>query len=143
LEATTSAGFHRYGRQAEAARLAGGLFEASLYFESGRLPELFAGFERERFGVPVPYPVACHPQAWSAGAALHLLQTCLGLQAQAFERKLLVERPALPPGVDWVEVDSLRVGGSEARLRYTREPGEAVRVEVLGVTGEPLDVVVS
>jgi hypothetical protein len=38
-----------------------------MYFEHYRLPEAFAGFCREDYGVPVRYPVACHPQAWLQG----------------------------------------------------------------------------
>src|SRR5438034_5821152 len=99
--ALIAAGFRRYGHDAEALQIITAMFEASTYFDGYRLPELFAGFERSRFGVPVPYPVACHPQAWSAGAALYLLQVCLGLHAQAFDHQLIIERPLLPPFVDW------------------------------------------
>jgi glycogen debranching enzyme len=48
-----------------AIRIFGGLFAASLFVEY-RLPELFCGFDRREGEGPVPYRVACSPQAWSA-----------------------------------------------------------------------------
>jgi len=140
--ALIAAGFRRYGHDSAALQLMTAMFEASLYFDDYRLPELFAGFERSRFGVPVSYPVACHPQAWSAGAAPYLLQICLGLQAQAFDHQLLITRPLLPPFVGGLELDGLRVGQSVVKLRFTRQSGHNAAVDVVAVRGEPLDVVV-
>ena len=45
-----------------------------------RLPEAFAGYPREETLVPVEYPTACSPQAWSTGAPLLLMRTMLGLE---------------------------------------------------------------
>ena len=75
-----AAGLKRYGFQDEANRLVGQVFEAAQHFGEFRLPELFCGFDREKAPMPVPYPVACSPQAWSAGAAFMFLQTMLGLR---------------------------------------------------------------
>ncbi|WP_326559970.1 amylo-alpha-1,6-glucosidase [Micromonospora sp. NBC_01796] len=72
-------GMRRYGFTAEAGKLAGSMFEAAPYF-NGRLPEAFAGYDREFTTSPVPYPTATSPQGWSAGAILSLLRTILGLQ---------------------------------------------------------------
>jgi glycogen debranching enzyme len=44
-----------------------------------RLPELFGGEQRTAGSVPLPYPAACQPQAWSAAAALLTLRAVLGL----------------------------------------------------------------
>ncbi|MFI7648536.1 glycogen debranching N-terminal domain-containing protein [Micromonospora sp. NPDC049460] len=64
---------------AEAARgLAEGLLGAAEAFDY-RLPELYGGDDRSVLGRPVPYPAACHPQAWSAASAVLLLQAALGL----------------------------------------------------------------
>lgn len=46
----------------QARKLAEGLLTASAAFR-GRLPELWSGDPE-----PIPYPAACHPQAWSAAA---------------------------------------------------------------------------
>src|SRR5262249_44777269 len=58
-------GFARYGMMREAMQLMQGLFEASLFIELQRLPELFCGFPFRKGEAPTSYPVACSPQAWS------------------------------------------------------------------------------
>ena len=63
--ALIAAGLARYGFKDHASQILKGLFEASLFVEY-RLPELFCGFYRREGEGPVPYPVACSPQAWSA-----------------------------------------------------------------------------
>ena len=73
-----AAGLKRYGFQEEANRIVGHVFEAAQHFEAFRLPELFCGFDREAAPMPVPYPVACSPQAWSAAATFMFLRTMLG-----------------------------------------------------------------
>ena len=57
--------------------------EAASYFASYRLPELYAGVERQPGTFPVQYPQANVPQAWAAGCVFHLLQAILGLRADA------------------------------------------------------------
>ncbi|MDH2444767.1 glycogen debranching N-terminal domain-containing protein [Amnibacterium sp. CER49] len=61
-------GLIRAGFPAEARRLAEGLVAAAEGF-GWRMPELFSGAAD---GAPVPYPAACHPQAWSAAAAVEV-----------------------------------------------------------------------
>ncbi|MBF9128320.1 amylo-alpha-1,6-glucosidase [Plantactinospora sp. S1510] len=85
-------GLRRYGFAAEAAQLAAAILDAATYFH-GRLPEAFAGHDREWTRYPVQYPTACSPQAWSAGAPLLLLRTMLGLDTSG---ENLVVSPALP-----------------------------------------------
>ena len=56
-------GFARYGYGAEVTRIFKGLFEASVYIDLRRLPELFCGFARvrargRRF---IPWPVRRRP----------------------------------------------------------------------------------
>ena len=76
--ALIAAGFARYGRREETARLFESLFAASTYVDCARLPELICGFPRQRSRGPTFYPVACSPQAWAAATPLYLLQSCLG-----------------------------------------------------------------
>jgi glycogen debranching enzyme len=111
------------------------MLEAAMPFEETRLPEAFAGYPRAAFGAPVRYPVACHPQAWAAGALPYLLQTILGLVPAAFERRLRVERPMLPPFVERVEIRRLRVGDARVSLEFRRLQNR-VKVEVLEVSGD-------
>ena len=81
--AIAAAGFARYGMGESTARLLTALFEASLAIEDHRLPELFCGFPRHMEHEPVPYPVACRPQAWAAGSVFLLIQASLGLSVGA------------------------------------------------------------
>jgi len=90
-----AAGLARYGYHEEAARIAVAVLEAATYF-SYRLPEVFAGYERERTGSPVEYPTASSPQAWATGTPLLLIRVLLGLDAREGE---LVSDPALPGNV--------------------------------------------
>jgi glycogen debranching enzyme len=134
-------GFRRYGFDDEACRVFQGLLEAARQFPSFRLPEVFSGFPRGDYGVPVRYPVACHPQAWAAGSVLHLLVSLLGLAPNAFERTLRIERPVLPDVVPDVELRGLRVGDARVDLRFERGADGHVDVEVLDTRGH-IEVVV-
>jgi glycogen debranching enzyme len=71
--ALVAGGLARYGFTAEAARVREALFDLAHSQADRRLPELIAGYERED-APPVPYPVACRPQAWDAAALLYLLR---------------------------------------------------------------------
>ncbi len=100
--ALIAVGLRAYGFDAEASQVFTGLYEAATRFEDYRLPELFAGFGRDEYGTPVRYPVACNPQAWSAGSLPYLFQAILGLVPNAFEQRLYIVRPGLPSWLDWV-----------------------------------------
>ncbi len=130
-----AAGFKRYGLDRETLRIIDGMLEAALAFEGQRLPELFGGFASEDYGVPVSYPVACQPQAWSAGAVPYLLTTGLGLEPDGFNYQLRIRRPMLPKYVDQVEIRRLRVGQARADLLFSRS-GDHVAVKVQRVEGE-------
>jgi len=69
--ALIAAGLERYGYLDEARRVARDVLELAETQPDGRLPELVAGYPRDD-GPPVPYPVACRPQAWDAAAAVFL-----------------------------------------------------------------------
>jgi glycogen debranching enzyme len=136
------AGFRHYGFDEAAGRIFAGILEAATMFHADRLPEVFAGFRREAFGVPVHYPVACHPQAWAAGAVPYMVQTLLGLVPEAFDRRLRIVRPALPAGVNQLEVQGLRMGDSRVGLRFRRAADRKTEVDVLKNEGH-VDVDVS
>jgi glycogen debranching enzyme len=87
------------------------------------LPEAFSGFSKAEYGVPVRYPVACHPQAWAAGSVPFMLQTLLGLEPNAFEGTLTVSRPRLPDFVGRLRLERLRVGDAELDLCFERSAG--------------------
>ncbi|MFB9239476.1 amylo-alpha-1,6-glucosidase, partial [Plantactinospora siamensis] len=93
-------GLRRYGFVEEAARVADAIIDAAEYFH-GRLPEAFAGYDRELTKYPVQYPTACSPQAWSSGTPLLLMRTMLGLEPH--EGHLAVD-PALPTSMGRIEL---------------------------------------
>lgn len=99
-----------------AAVLTDGLLAAGAAFDN-RFPELYGGFAATDVGAPVPYPASCRPQAWSAAAAVMVVQGFLGL------------RPDVPAGVVDVApaagVGALRVSGLQIA-------GQAVDIAVDG-----------
>ncbi len=121
-------GFKRYGFHEQAACVARDISEAAGYFESYRLPELYAGLERRAGAFPVQYRGANVPQAWAAGSVFHLLQAILGLQADAPSDRLYVD-PRLPPWLPDVTLRDVAVGPASLDLRFWRE-GERTRWEV-------------
>jgi glycogen debranching enzyme len=134
-----ASGFRRYGFLDEACRVFTGIVEAAGHFPHSRLPEVFAGFARTEFPEPVRYPVACHPQAWAAGAVPFLLETLLGFEPDAFNKRLRVVEPVLPEFVRMVCLRGVQVGNARVDLRFERPPRGKVTVDVLNVDGE-LDV---
>jgi glycogen debranching enzyme len=133
--AIIAAGFRRYGLDDAADRIFVATVEATQHFPGARLPECFAGYDRAEYGVPVRYPVACHPQAWAAGTVPSMLISSLGLVPDAFERRLSIIRPRLPAFVPLAEIAGLPVGDARAHLRFERG-AERTRVEVVAVDGD-------
>jgi glycogen debranching enzyme len=116
-----AAGLKRYGFHKQTNRIATAMFDAAIFAEYMRLPELFCGFTRRTPNRPVAYPVACSPQAWAAGAPYLMLQAMLGLSARAHENLLTINSPVLPPWLNTVELRNLRVGDSTLSLVFRRE----------------------
>ncbi len=139
--ALIAAGLARYGFKSEASRILGGLFAASTYVDLRRLPELFCGFARVKSQGPTCYPVACIPQAWAAGAPLYGLQACLGLQFSVAERRILFERPTLPPFLDTVTLRRITLADGMVDIALHRARRSVV-VEVQHSCGT-IDVVTS
>jgi glycogen debranching enzyme len=134
--AIIAAGLRRYGFDEAAGRVLGAMLQAAEHFEHHRLPETFCGFSRDEFGRPVRYPVACHPQAWAAGAVPFMLERLLGLTARAFDQQLRITRPVLPDGVNVIELRQLRIGGASVSLRFARLPRGHIGVDVLDQDGD-------
>jgi glycogen debranching enzyme len=116
-------GFKRYGFAAEAARVARDISEAASYFAGYRLPELYAGIERRPGNFPVQYLGANVPQAWAAGTVFHLVQSMLGLQADAPNHRLYVD-PQLPKWLPEVTLHGLAVGNAKVDLRFWADNGQ-------------------
>jgi glycogen debranching enzyme len=111
-----AAGLRRYGRVDGVLQVLGALVEAALQFEDRRLPELFCGFARRRDMAPVPYPVACRPQAWAAGSVFLLLEAVLGLEVDGLAGRVVFRQPQLPPWLAALEIRNLQVGTARIDL---------------------------
>ncbi len=129
------AGLRAYGFDREALAVFSGIYQAATHFDRYRLPELFAGFGRDQYRVPVRYPVACSPQAWAAASIPYMLQSVLGFTPDAVAGDVKIVRPILPDWLDWVVVRGLRVGNGQVDLRYERSGGTTL-VAVLHKKGD-------
>ena len=118
--ALIAAGFARYGRRAEAAKVFESLFNASTYVDLRRLPELFCGFARQRSRGPTFYPVACSPQAWAAAAPLHFVQSCLGLSFEAEVNRIVFRQPTLPAFLDEIVLRGLSLPAGKIDVAVRR-----------------------
>ena len=128
-------GLGRYGYKEEQSALFSSMFEAAGFYISYRLPELFGGFHREEYDIPIRYPVACSPQAWSSGTIPYMLTASLGLEPNALEQKLTLVKPKLPEWLEKVKINSLHVGNAAAKLEFQRVGGSTL-VNVVEKRGE-------
>jgi glycogen debranching enzyme len=117
--ALIAGGFRRYGHDADAARVARGLFDATERFQANRLPELFAGLPRDEGSFPVQYLGASVPQAWAAGSIFRLIAVLCGIHATTDRAgsRLYVD-PALPDWLPELTIRNLRAGNGTAGLRF-------------------------
>jgi hypothetical protein len=121
-------GFLRYGCREAAWQIARGLFDAADRFQYYRLPEVFAGLERDAAGFPVQYQGANVPQAWASGSLVHMVAAMLGFTPDAACQRLTIS-PALPPWLPNVTVSGLRVGQAQVDLQLS---AAGVQSEVRG-----------
>lgn len=124
--AICAAGLARYGFADEAAMLATGLLDAAKAF-GGRLPELFCGFDRDAYAIPVAYPASCSPQAWASAAPFALLQyVLLGLDPD-IPGGSIVCSPSVPEALGQLRVENLPLSGLrlsvEAAARHVKVAG--------------------
>jgi glycogen debranching enzyme len=139
--ALIASGLAAYGFKDHAMRVMTGLFDASLFLDLNRLPELFCGFTRRPGEGPTLYPVACAPQAWAAAAPFCLLGSVLGLSVEGALDRVRFDYPALPPFLDEVRIRNLRAATGSVDLHFHRHPhsvginvtGRRGRVEVVAV----------
>jgi glycogen debranching enzyme len=131
-----AAGLSRYGFRDAVFRIMAGLFDAALFIEFQRLPELFCGFTRRPGEGPTAYPVACSPQAWSVASVFMLLQACLSMDIDATERSITFQNPQLPEYLDYILIHNLVIGShrdiSIEIYRYATDVG-------INITGKPDD----
>lgn len=133
--AIAALGMARYGHKDAALKVLSAIYRASVHFDMHRLPELFCGFPRTEHDVPTPYPVACAPQAWAAGAVFMLLEACIGIQIDATHRQVRFVRPNLPDNIDRLTIRNLHIGAATADLTLHRQ-GPHVSVFVDACEGD-------
>jgi glycogen debranching enzyme len=122
-------GLARYGEHDAVDRVFTALFDAAVYMDLRRLPELYCGFKRQRGRGPTLYPVACSPQAWAAATPFALLQASLGIEFEPGNHEIRLRNPHLPAFLDDVTIRGLRLGTARVDLVVQRVGREiAVRV---------------
>ncbi|QSR86646.1 amylo-alpha-1,6-glucosidase [Candidatus Methylacidiphilum infernorum] len=117
-----AAGLMSYGMKELGMKLFKGLFEASLFFDLQRLPELFGGLARRGYEGPTLYPAACSPHAWSSGAVFILLQSAMGLKIDATKNEIVFDEPRLPDFLDKVVIQDLKAKDWKIDIELTRYP---------------------
>ncbi len=126
--AIAAAGLARYGFHNEALTLLTGLFNAAIFFDLHRLPELFCGFERLPRQAPTHYPVACLPQAWASGAVYMLVQACLAVSFSPQPPHIRFHRPRLPDYIGSLRIKGLRYGHQSVDLMIRRHRENEVAI---------------
>jgi glycogen debranching enzyme len=115
--AMIAGGFRRYGFDAEAARVAKGMFDVAERQAGYRLPELFAGLPRSEASFPVQYLGANVPQAWAAGSIFRFIAILAGIHTMSDrDGSRIYVNPALPQWLPSLTIRNLRAGGGSLDL---------------------------
>jgi glycogen debranching enzyme len=138
--ATFILGAKRYGLDDTVERLVEGLVAAAAAAPALRLPEALSGLDRAAWPVPVRYPAANAPQAWSASATVQLAQAITGLYPFAPIRLAALVRPRLPSWLDVLRIDRLRIGKSTMSIRFERRADGSASHDVIERDG-PLTLI--
>ncbi|MDR7251604.1 glycogen debranching enzyme [Nocardioides sp. BE266] len=109
----------------ETAEVGEALLSALSAFD-GRPPELFAGDAASAQPVPLPYPAACRPQAWSAAAAVSLVTSLLGLRPDPTADDGIALAPVRPWSFGATSIRGLGARGRDAAIEVSAD-GEAAK----------------
>ena len=139
-QATFALGMKRYGFDADAERLVTAQLQAASHFRDARLPEAIGGHGSEERRLPVAYPSANVPQAWSASAVIQFVQILLGLYPFAPLAMIALIRPRLPEWLPTLTVRNVRVGDARISLRFERAADGNAHHTVLERSGRLLVV---
>jgi glycogen debranching enzyme len=126
-------GLMRYGFEDQACRIVDAVLDAAAA-NSGRLPELYAGLDREELPVPVAYPTSCSPQAWAAATPLLMLRMLLRFEPRLDLGSFTV---APVPGVHRVTGAEFDFAGSRLRIAVAADGTSDVSGLPAGVAREP------
>jgi glycogen debranching enzyme len=116
-------GLARAGRADEARRVVRALLDTASFYD-GRLPELFAGYERAPGDPPVEVPTSARPQAWAAGTPVLLLRVLLELEPDTDARSLRAGARDLPEWAEGLALDGVHAFGRRWWVRV--RDGDAV-----------------
>jgi glycogen debranching enzyme len=133
-------GLRFYRQTAHLQALADGLFDVLATSEDYRFPELFCGFRKRQSEPPIPYEVACRPQAWAAGSVFLLLKSLLGFTMGINQECIVFELPLLPHKVNSLEINGLRVRDTEFSALVQRS-ARSCHLEVTKRSG-PMEIMV-
>ncbi len=107
-------GLARVGAGSAASHLLHGLIAAGDHL-GFRLPELYGGEQRTDGSRPLPYPSACSPQAWAAGAALLALRAVFGIEPDV-PAGVLHLRPMDPAPFPRLTIEGVPLAGGKLSL---------------------------
>lgn len=124
-------GFRNYGYTSELDRLAVALMEVLETSDDFRLPELYCGFRKRENEPPVPYEVACKPQAWAAASVYLMLKSMLGISIDLEQKYLVLNSPLLTSKISELQIKGLRGPDFEVDLLFRRTKTQETVVEVL------------
>jgi glycogen debranching enzyme len=127
-------GFRRYGYVPELERLSTSLIEVLEGSDDFRLPELYCGFRKRGDAPPVPYEVACKPQAWAAGSLFLMMKSMLGISMDIQQSYVVFNSPTLTQRMNCLEIKGLRGRDWEMDLMLRRTKAGTV-VDVTRKTG--------
>ena len=127
-------GLRFYDQTRHLQTLTDALYDVVAMSDDFRLPELFCGFRRRLREPPVPYEVACRPQAWAAGSMFLMLKTMLGLEMSLGQTEIVFQAPIMPTSVNSFKIDGLRIRDTEFNLVVTRG-NDTCHIEVTKKTG--------
>ena len=129
--ALCAAGLMRNGFTGHAQRVAQAIFDVATHF-GDRLPELFCGFPRDEYPVPIPYPTSCSPQAWAAAAPLQLLTTLLRITPQPNAGRIWCA-PAMPGRYLPLRVTGLRFGQAQLTIDARHDGWDLTGLDGTGI----------
>ena len=114
-----AAGLMRYGLVEQARKVIAGILDAAVAV-GGRLPELFAGFDRDAYATLIPYPTSCSPQAWASATPVHLVRTLLRYHPDVPAGKVWMA-PVAPDSMLPLRVDRLPLAAHEVALQVSAD----------------------
>ncbi len=128
-------GLRNYGHTEALERLATALLGVLEMSTDFRLPELFCGFRKRGDAPPVPYEVACKPQAWAAGSVFLMLKSLLGISMDPNQKNIVLRTPVLSPKISNIEIKGLHGNDWEMDLLFRRGKS-GTTVDITRKTGD-------